>query len=196
MHKIDTDPCPHGASIPGGLFTALLSPSDVGSPNTLPFLFRFRVTARRGRRRWHLAWACVTTASCTTVIYPFPSAQPLGGGVCPGTEKLIGTLVPGTFYGWGVRGTEAQRKQMVGLEAAWPAHGGAQARCWICGPVHLGEFGAAQESYPVPPPPHTSAPMATSLQGFSRTKMARNAWLEKWTRFEVKSVGFLGPSPG
>lgn len=44
-----------------------------------------------------------------------PFTQPPGGwgAVCPGTEKLVGTLVPGAFHEV-EEGAEAQREQVVG----------------------------------------------------------------------------------
>lgn len=57
----------------GGFSSASHSPSGASPPNSPPpFLFYSRAIARRGRKQWLLAWACVTTASCTTVITPSP----------------------------------------------------------------------------------------------------------------------------
>lgn len=64
--------------------------------------------ARRGRRQWRLAWACVTTASCTTVIYPSPLPS-----VHLSWNRRTGMDAGPWCISQGGE-TEAQRKHMVG----------------------------------------------------------------------------------
>lgn len=56
--------CPHELVFPDGSSS---QPIQCWLPSEQPLLLRFRGTARRGRRRWRLVWACATTASCTMV---------------------------------------------------------------------------------------------------------------------------------
>ena len=139
-----------------GLFLHLAQPLGPGPPNTFPFWFCSRVIARHVRRRWRLAWGCVTMASCITVIQPSPQhGLPRGWGgveVCPETELLAGTLVPGACF---TEGKQAQRQQVVG----WPAaQQGSGCGCQVGGRMDCCGFGLAHEF------PSSSIPSSALMQ--------------------------------
>lgn len=76
----------------------------------LPALFYSRAIARLGRKQWRLAWACVTTASCTTVITPSPPPSLR----LSWTEEAAWTLAPAAFHG---EGKLRPRESMAGTQA-------------------------------------------------------------------------------
>lgn len=65
--------------------TAPRVPVHLTPPPLTRLLFYSRAIARRGRKQWRSAWACATTASCTTVITPSPPPA----SVCPGPRPLL-----------------------------------------------------------------------------------------------------------